>query len=164
MKRLVYPLLVLAGLLLGGTLVAQNKPTPTKLGYIDAEKVIEAHPDFKAVKDIQAQAKKELDPLVEKLKPLDAKMRAGNATAKEQQDYQVLRQTLTDGQKKWAQKQQDALKPITEEIDKVITKFAEQQGFAMIFDFKVARDSGLVVYGDDSLNLTDTVIKILPKS
>lgn len=164
MKRALYPLLVLAGLLLGGTLTAQNKPAPTKIGYIDAEKVIQAHQNFKNVQDIQAQAKKELDPLVEKLKPLDAKMRAGNATAKEQQDYQVLRQTLTDGQKKWATKQQEALKPITEEIDGVITKFAQQQGFAMIFDFKVARDSGLVVFGDDSLNLTDAVIKILPKN
>jgi len=164
MKRALFLVPVLAGLLLGGSLVAQNKPTPTKLGYIEAEKVVAAHPDFKKVKDIQDQAKKELDPLVEKIKPLDAKLKAGNATAKEQQDYQILRQSYADAQKKWADKQQTALTPITDEIDKIIAKFAEQQGFAMIFDFKVARDSGLVVYGANDLNVTDAVIKLLPKN
>jgi outer membrane protein len=163
MKRSLFFLPVLAGLLLGGSLVAQNKAVPTKIGYIDAEKVVQAHPNYKAIKDIQTQAQNELKPLQDKLTPLQTKIQNGQATAKDQQDFQVLRQSYQDAAKKWQDKSQTALKPITEAIDKVISSVAQQQGFAIVMDKKVAASSGLVVYADDSLDLTDAVIKALPK-
>ncbi|MBF6594883.1 MAG: OmpH family outer membrane protein [Thermaceae bacterium] len=163
MKHSLFFVPVLAGLLLGGSLVAQNKNVPTKIGYIDAQKVVQAHPNYKNIKDLEAQAQAELKPLQDKLTPLQAKIQSGTATAKDQQDFQVLRQSYQEAAKKWTDRSQAALKPITEQIDKVITTVAQQQGFAMVFDKKVAASSGLVVYADPSLDLTDAVIKGLPK-
>ncbi|WP_027877811.1 OmpH family outer membrane protein [Meiothermus cerbereus] len=153
----------LLSLLLGGSLIAQNRPTPNRIGYVDAEKVVQAHKDFKKVQDIRNQAERELKPIRDQLQPLEAKLRAGNATAKEQQDYRVLAQSLQEAGKKWTDRTNAALKPITEEIDQVIARVAQQQGFAMVFDKKVAATSGLVVYAADELEITDAVIKALPK-
>lgn len=154
---------MLLSLLLGGSLIAQNRTTPTRIGYVDAEKVVQAHKDFKKVQDIRNQAERELKPLRDQLQPLEAKLRAGNATAKDQQDYRVLAQSLQEAGKKWSDRASAALKPITEEIDQVIARVAQQQGFAMILDKKVAATSGLVVYAADELEITDAVIKALPK-
>lgn len=153
----------LLGLLLGGSLIAQNRPTPSRIGYVDAEKVIQAHKDFKKVQDIRSQAERELKPIRDQLQPLEAKLRAGSATAKEQQDYRVLAQSLQEASKKWGDRVNTSLKPITEEIDQVIARVAQQQGFAMIFDKKVAASSGLVVYAADELEITEAVIKALSK-
>ena len=153
----------LLGLLLGGSLIAQNRPTPNRIGYVDAEKVVQAHKDFKKVQDIRNQAERELKPIRDQLQPLEARLRAGSATAKEQQDYRVLAQSLQEASKKWGDRVNTALKPITEEIDQVIARVAQQQGFAMIFDKKVAASSGLVVYAADELEITEAVIKALSK-
>lgn len=162
MKNWLFAVALLS-LLLGGSLIAQNRPTPNRIGYVDAEKVVQAHKDFKKVQDIRNQAERELKPIRDQLQPLEAKLRAGNATAKEQQDYRVLAQSLQEASKKWSDRANTALKPITEEIDQVIARVAQQQGFAMIFDKKVAASSGLVVYAADELEITEAVIKALSK-
>ncbi len=154
---------MLAGLLLGGSLIAQNRPTPTRIGYVDAEKVVQAHKDFKKVQDVRTQAERELKPLRDQIQPLEAKLRAGNATAKEQQDYRVLAQSLQEAGRKWTDRSNAVLKPITEEIDQVIARLAQQQGFAIVLDKKVAASSGLVVYAADELEITDAVVRALPK-
>ncbi len=154
---------LIAVLLLGGSLVAQNRPTPTRIGYIDAEKVVQAHKDFKKVQDVRSQAERELKPLRDQLQALEAKIRAGNASAKEQQDYRVLAQSLQEAGRKWTERSNAVLKPITEEIDQVIARVAQQQGFAMILDKKIAASSGLVVYAAEELEVTEAVIRALPK-
>ncbi|WP_027882019.1 OmpH family outer membrane protein [Meiothermus rufus] len=154
---------LIAVLLLGGSLVAQNRPTPTRIGYIDAEKVVQAHKDFKKVQDVRNQAERELKPLRDQLQALEAKIRAGNASAKEQQDYRVLAQSLQEAGRKWTERSNAVLKPITEEIDQVIARVAQQQGFAMILDKKIAASSGLVVYAAEELEVTEAVIRALPK-
>jgi outer membrane protein len=162
MRSGLFVLLILS-LLLGGSLVAQNRPTPNRIGYVDAEKVVQAHKDFKKVQEIRNQAERELKPIRDQLQTLEAKLRAGNATAKEQQDYRVLAQSLQEAGKKWSDRANAALKPITEEIDQVIAQVAQQQGFAMILDKKVAATSGLVVYAAGELEITDAVIRALPR-
>jgi outer membrane protein len=162
MRSGLFVLLILS-LLLGGSLVAQNRPTPNRIGYVDAEKVVQAHKDFKKVQEIRNQAERELKPIRDQLQTLETKLRAGNATAKEQQDYRVLAQSLQEAGKKWSDRANAALKPITEEIDQVIARVAQQQGFAMILDKKVAATSGLVVYAAGELEITDAVIRALPR-
>ncbi|RDI94822.1 OmpH family outer membrane protein [Meiothermus sp. QL-1] len=153
----------LAFLVLGGSLLAQNRSVPTRVGYVDAEKVVQAHKDFKKVQDIRAQAERELKPLRDQAQALEAKLRAGNATAKEQQDYRIVAQSLQEAGRKWTERANAALKPITEEIDQAIARVAQQQGFAIVLDKRVAAQSGLVVYAADELDLTDAVIRALPK-
>jgi outer membrane protein len=161
LRWLVVPALVIA---FGSFITAQNRPVANKIGYIDSEKVVQAHPDFKKVQDVRTQAEKELKPLQDRLQPLQTKLQAGNATAAEQQQFQIARQALQDTAKRWTDRQQTALQPITEAIDKTVEKVAQQQAFAMVLDKKVAASSGLVIYASDDLDLTNTVIKALAKN
>lgn len=110
MKNWLFAVALLS-FLLGGSLIAQNRPTPNRIGYVDAEKVVQAHKDFKKVQDIRNQAERELKPIRDQLQPLEAKLRAGNATAKEQQDYRVLAQSLQEAGKKWSDRANAASSP-----------------------------------------------------
>jgi outer membrane protein len=155
--------IVVAGLLLGGSLVAQNRPVPTRVGYVDAERIVQAHRDFRRVQEVRTQAERELRPIREQLQPLEAKLRAGTATAREQQDYRVLAQSLQEAGRRWTERSNAVLRPITEEIDQVIARVAQQQGFAIVLDKQVAATSGLVVYAAEELDITEAIIRALPR-
>ncbi len=142
---------------------AQNRNVATRVGFVDADALVQAHPDYKKVQDLQAQARKELAPLEEKLKPLDQKIRSGQATAKERQDYEALLKTYQDTLKKWQDRQNPVLKPILEEVDQALAKVAKAQGFAVVMSRQVAAQSGLVVYADEDTDLTQAVIRELRK-
>ncbi|MBF6594884.1 MAG: OmpH family outer membrane protein [Thermaceae bacterium] len=163
MKRGLFFVPVLLGLLFGGWLMAQDKSVPNRIGYIDSDVVLQAHPDFAKVKEVQTQAQGELKPLQDQLTALEAKLQGGGATAKDQQDYQALRQGYQDTLKKWQAKQDVVLNPITDEINNIVAKVAQEQGFALVMDKRVAGSSGLVVYADNGLDLTDAVVKAIPK-
>ncbi|WP_297853090.1 OmpH family outer membrane protein [Meiothermus sp.] len=163
MKRFSLFVPILAGLLLSSLLVAQTPPTADKIGYLNARAVVEAHPQFAQIKEIQAKAEAELKPLREELQPLEAKLRAGSASAQEQQNYRTVSQKLQEASKKWSDQQNAALRPITEEIDKLIGKVAKEQGFAIVLDQEVAAGSGLVVYAAPELDLTQAIVRALPK-
>lgn len=163
MKRLSLFVPILAGLLLSSLLVAQSQPPATKIGYLNARAVVEAHPQFARIKEIQAKAEAELKPLRDQLQPLEAKIRAGSATAQEQQNYRTLAQNLQETSKKWNDQQNAALRPITEEIDKLVSKIAQEQGFAVVLDQEVAASSGLVVYAAQELAITQAILRALPK-
>jgi len=163
MKRGLFFVPVLLGLLLGGWLLAQDKTVATRIGYIDTDAILQAHPSFSKVKEVQTQAQGELKPLQDQLKGLEAKVQGGTATAKDQQDYQALAKGYQDTLKKWQDKQNTVLDSITEQINGVVAKVAQEQGLALVMDKRVAGTSGLVVYADSSLDLTDAVVKAMPK-
>ncbi|WP_337844309.1 OmpH family outer membrane protein [Thermus sp.] len=163
MKRFSLFALLAAGLTLLTPQLAQNKTVATRIGFVDANALVQAHPDYKKVQDVQAQAKKELAPLEEKLKPLDQKVRAGQATAKERQDYETLAKSYQDTLKKWQDRQDAVLKPILEDVDQAIAKVAKAQGFAVVMSRQVAAQSGLVVYADEDTDLTQAVIRELKR-
>ncbi|GEM86742.1 hypothetical protein MGR01S_13670 [Meiothermus granaticius NBRC 107808] len=143
--------------------MAQNKSVPTEVGYVDSDLLLQAHPGFSKVKEIQGQAQAELNPLREQLQSLEAKSRAGNLSAKEQQDFQSLSKAYQDTLNRWQDKEDAVLGPITDQVNQAIAKTAQEQGFALVLDKRVAGTSGLVVYADASLDLTDAVVKAMPK-
>jgi len=141
--------------------LSQNKEIPSRVGYLDAQKVIEAHPDYGQVKKLQEQADKELKPLVDQLNALDAKLKAGTATDKDRKDFQTLQQAYVEASKQWQEKINAVLGPITKDIDKTISIVAAQNGFSMIFSANVAGQSGLIVYASPDVDVTDLVIRAL---
>ena len=163
MMRLPLFLAVLSVVGLGGFLMGQNRPVPTRIAMINSEKVIQAHKDFPRVKTVQDQAKKELDPILERLKPLDEAVKGGKATAKQQEDYRILTDAYNRATRDWTTRQQQVLAPLTAAIDKEITAFARAQGIALVLDERVSSESALVVYRDDTVDLTDAVIKLISK-
>ncbi len=163
MKRFSLFVPMLAALLLSGLLVAQTPPSANKIGYLNARAVVEAHPQFARVKEVQTKAEAELKPLQEQVQALEAKLRQGSATTQEQQDYRTAVQNLETTRQKWSEQQGSVLRPITEDIDKVIGRVAKEQGFAIVLDQEVAASSGLVVYAAQELDLTQAIMRALPK-
>ncbi len=163
MKRFSLFVPMLAGLLLSSLLVAQDRPVASRIGYLDARTVVEAHPQFVRVKEVQARAEAELKPLRDQIQPLEARIRAGSVTAQEQQNYRVLTQSLQETGRKWSDQQNAALRPITEEIDQLVRKVAQEQGFAIVLDQEVAASSGLVVYAAEELDITQAIVRALPR-
>lgn len=161
MNRLPLFALLLAIVALSGFLVGQNRPVPTRIGMVNSEKVIQAHKDFPKVKAVQDQAKRELDPLIERMRPLEGKVSKNTATAKDNQDLAILRNALRDATNRWNQRQAKELEPITQAIDKQIDTFAKAQGVALILDERVSSESALIIYRDDVVDLTDEIIKLL---
>lgn len=163
MKRLTLFVPTLAALLLSSLLVAQTPLTADKVGYLNARAVVEAHPQFARVKEVQAKAEAELKPLREQVQSLEAKLRQGNATAQEQQAYRTAAQRLETAGQKWNEQQSSVLRPITEDIDMVIGRVAKEQGFAIVLDQEVAASSGLVVYAAQELDLTQAIKQAISK-
>ncbi len=163
MKRALAILLALGFLALTGLPLAQNKAVPSRVGFIDAETVVQAHPGYPAVAEIQKKRDAELKPLVEKIKPLEGKIASGQATAKERQDYQVLLEAIKKVQDKWNPKIQAKLEPLIKEVDRVVAQVAKANGFAVIMNRRVAASSNLVVYADPATDLTQAVVEALKK-
>lgn len=163
MKRFWLFAPVLLGFLLGGSLIGQNKQVPVKIGFVNVDSVVQAHEDYDKIKNLRDSGEKELKPVADQIKALQLKLQAGNATAKEQQDYQLLTKTFQDTQKKWNDKVNAILEPVTKEIDGRIDKWAKDQGFAILMDRKVAQNSGLVIYGDEATDVTEAVVKLIKK-
>ncbi len=164
MKRSYLALFALALLALAAYPYAQNKSVPARLGFVDADSVIRAHPAYPEVQKLQQQADAAMRPLIEKLTPLEQKLRAGTATEKERQDYQALSQALKKVQDEWRPKIQDKLNPIVKDVDAAIARVAEAQGFSVVMNRRVAAQSNLVVYAAPSTDLTEAVIQELQKT
>ncbi|RDI94823.1 OmpH family outer membrane protein [Meiothermus sp. QL-1] len=160
-----FPLLApsLAGLLLSGLLMAQDRPTAEKIGYLNVQAAVEAHPQFARVRALQAQAEGELRPLQAQLQALEGKIAAGSASQSEQQAYLNLAQQFQAAAQKWKEQGDALLMPINQEVERVLGQIAQQQGFALVLDQNVAARSGLVVYAESSLDLTPAVLAALPK-
>jgi len=163
MKRSWLFLLALGALLLSGLPLAEKKAVATRVGFLDAETVIQAHPRYGEVAELQKLADAELKPLLEKLRPLEEKIATGKATAKDREDYQVLSEAAKRVRDQWAPKIQEKLDPLIKEVDRVVAQVARDQGFAVVMNRRVAAASNLVVYADPETDLTQAVVEALKK-
>lgn len=163
MKRGWILLIPLSIFLLASLPLAQQKAIPTRVGFLDAETVIRAHPRYSEVEKLQKQADTELKPILEKLRALEEKLASGKATAQDREDYQVLTEAAKKLRDKWAPKIQEKLDPLIKEVDAVVARVAKEQGFAVVMNRRVAASSNLVVYADPNTDLTQAVVEALKK-
>lgn len=149
--------------LLTAPLSAQTKPQPWRVGFINPDVAIQAHPGYAKLKAVQDQAEKELKPLREQISQLGQKALGRPLPAKEQQNLQMLQKALQDGSKKWSERVRAVAKPLLDDIDKEVRRVAEANGFQVVMDYKVAKASGIVVYAAPGNDLTALVVKELKK-
>lgn len=154
--------LILVGILaLGGWLIAQSESS--RVAYVNSVEVVQAHSQFSKVKEVQDQAKAEINPLNEQLKALQNKIQAGSATQADKDKYVELSKSVRDLAAKWAKKQNELLDPINEAANTAVSKVAKDQNFGIVFDYSVANESSLVIYAEKELDITDAVIGSMKK-
>ncbi len=149
--------------------------TQTKIGYVDVEELMK---EYDATKDVEAllkieqeQMKKSLDSLstafqgkVEAYYKKAQKMSVKSRQAKEgelQQEQQVIQQAQTQAQQILQQKGQKGVEALTKTLDSVVAAYATANKFNMILG---TQGNGTIMYGDDAMNLTETILDALNTS
>jgi len=158
-----------------GSAAAQAAP---KFGYVNSAKILadapgraEAENQFNTeVKAYQAQLQRMSDSLqllaanfdkeAPKLDSVTRETRAASIRAKEA-DYQKRAQTLDT---QMQNRQAELVRPIMEQLQKIIEQVRAEDNYAMIFD--VGSQTSVIVAADKSLDITDKVmarLKAAPK-
>src|SRR6266550_1206161 len=158
-----------------GSAMAQAAP---KFGYVNSAKILadapgraEAENQFNTeVKAYQAQLQRMQDSLqmlaanfdkeAPKLDSVTRETRASSIRAKEA-DYQKRAQTLDT---QMQNRQAELVRPIMEQLQKIIEQVRSEDNYAMIFD--VGSQTSVIVAADKSLDITDKVMarmKAAPK-
>lgn len=145
------------------------QPT-VKLGYVDMEKAVNESKAGKAAREKfvkfmnkkreeSEKKKKELEAMKKILEKQGALLAEEVRVEKEREyqkkvrEYQLYLKNLRDDARS---KEMEMSKKIIRDIQKIIFSYAKKEGYAMIFE---KSRSGLL-YAPDSLDLTDTIIKI----
>ena len=142
--------------------MAQTKAT--RIGFVNAQVVLQNHPQGAKVLDAQKKAQAELKDLSDRIQVLQVKIANGTATAAEKQQYETLVKTGQARQAQLKTQIDKLLEPITKQVDTAVAKVAKAQGFVLVMDKAIAAQSGLVIYADpEGTDLSDEVIKEVKK-
>jgi outer membrane protein len=162
MKKLLHIALAVAATAAFTVPLAQTRAT--RIGFVNAQTVLQQHPQGKNILDQRKKAEDELKPLQTQITTLQQKIAGGTATAAERQQYETLVKSYQARVKALSDRQNKLLEPITKEVDAAVSKVAKAQGFVLVMDRLIAQQSGLVIYADpDGTDLTDDVVAEVKK-
>lgn len=151
-------------------LAAQGGVPGFKVGYINSAQILQTAPgraeaDAQIEKELagfRAQVKR----MGDSLNTMVAEFRKAEATlspaAKEtrmrsiQQKEEEYQQRTEQLQQQAQQRQLELIRPITDQVQKVIADMRREEGFALIFD--VGNGAGVVVAADTTLDITPRVL------
>lgn len=150
--------------------------TQTKIAYVDVEELMK---EYKGTKDIEASLKGDSDKLKAELDGLiaeweakareyqqkAAKMSVKNRTEREQellQEQQSINQRQQTIQQQVQSQGQESLKSLSKEINDFVKNYAEKNGYNFVLG--TTGDSGTVMYGEETADITDDVLVQLNKS
>ncbi len=140
------------------TLTAQDQPT--RLVFVDSQAAISAHPAGQAADLLQEQARQELGELRDDIDVLTQRLRAGEQlTPEEDELYQTLLTTLEMVQSRYQADVVATATPAIEAVNQTIEAVAKENGYTVVLDVNVAARDGLVVYAQDGLDITATVVE-----
>ncbi len=160
MKRLTYSILAVLAVALLGFLNPTAQSTGTRIGFVNSQQAIDSHPAGQAARDIEQRGLTELQEIEANLNALVARAQTGaQITPEEQELYTQYQASLESVSRRYAGEVAAAAEPAVIAVDAALSAVAAEQGFSMIFDFEVARASGLIVYAEDGLDITELVIQ-----
>ena len=158
---------LVAAILVASPAAAQSS---IKLGYINSAQILQTAPGRA---EVDAQIEKELNGfraqvkrMGDSLNTMVADFRKAEATlspaAKEtrmrsiQQKEEEYQQRTEQLQQQAQQRQMELIRPITDQVQKVIADLRKEEGYTLIFD--VGNGAGVLVAADTTLDLTQKVL------
>jgi outer membrane protein len=149
--------------------------TAQKFGYVDSGMILEGLPQVKEAesnlealgKQLQAKGQKMMEDFQIKYQDLEKRVREGDITPKEQEtqvaalkeEETKIMQYEQDMQAQLAAKRDELLAPILEQVRTAIKDVAKEGGYSYVFDGSPG--VGVLLYADETTNLTDMVKKKL---
>jgi outer membrane protein len=161
---------VVVGLLVAAAATPASAQAPVKLGYINAQQILATAPGREAA---ERQFESEVGSFRQQIQRMDDSLRVmGEAFQREQatmtpavrqQRTQALEATEEGFQQRAAQlnqqmqqRQAELVRPIMDQLNRVLDEIRRADGYAFIFDVSSAGQA--IVAADTALNLTDRVI------
>lgn len=146
--------------------------TQSKIGYVDVREVMN---DYNAAKSVEVALKLEQEQITKSMDSLAAPFQAkvqefyaksssmsANQKVKEeqalQQESQQIQQQQQQVQQYLQQKGTAEIEKLTKKIDSMVASYASINKYQMIM---ATQGNGQVVYGDDSVNITESIIDAL---
>lgn len=168
MKRI--PFAALAAAILVSAPLAAQAPSGVKLGYINSQQILATAPGRA---EVDAQIEKELNGFRAQVKRMGdslntmvadfQKVQATLSPAARETRMRTLQQREEEYQQRTEQLQQQAqqrqmelIKPITDQVQKVIADLRQEEGYTLIFD--VGNGAGVLVAADTTLDITQKVL------
>ncbi|MEM2460880.1 MAG: OmpH family outer membrane protein [Candidatus Hadarchaeales archaeon] len=138
-----------------------QSPLPCRVGFLHLQEAIRGHPDYPRLAELQAKANAEAAPLMERLRPLEERVLSGQASAKERQEWESLRNALAALQARWQERMAPLLRVIEEALNQAVARVARQRGLCLVFSLERATELGLLVYADSQAVITEAVLEEL---
>jgi outer membrane protein len=146
------------GAMIGAGVVAAVPPA-ARIGYVTVPEVVKATTAGGALRKVDEARLKEVKPITDQLAKIQPKMRSGNATFEEREQFDKLSKRYAEINKRFESQFSSILKPFDAKLVKAIANSARNQGFSFIVDGIIATDSGLLLYADQSAsNITKQVV------
>lgn len=139
---------------------AQEAEPTLSIAFVQTSQVLAAHPAGQAASQLTEQARAELQEIATTLQPLVAKANSGQQlTAEEQNTLELSQRTYQATQERYQQEIQNAAAPAETQINEIITRIAEENGYTLVLNRELAATSSLVVYGAASIpDITEEAI------
>lgn len=152
------PLAIVAAFGLG-TLAPHAQTPGSKVGFVDVPSLMSSVAGFKEADDLDKKYQGEFAALQKQAQDIQAKGAA--ATAADKDKLTQLSATYNAKMKDYEAQVPAKFAPIEAKVDKALNDYAKANGFSVIMSRGAAAQSGLVVYADDTTNLTEAVKKTI---
>lgn len=141
------------------------KPFEGKIAFVDLSRVFN---DYKRTKEYDAVLEKEStafqeerNKMIEKIRDAQSKLALLKEDEKQkmQEDIDKQKQALLDFSRAkgtdLTKKRDEKVREILLEIEKIVSDYSKKEGYTLVLNDRV------LIFGDQQLNITDTVIKLL---
>lgn len=174
LRRLI-SLSLLCSFFIISTLLGDVQAAEMKIGFISVQSILFGCKDGQVAKKEltlkQDELKKKfsadgakLESLVQEIEKKQSVWSADVLADKKREATMLdrdLKMKSEDAQYEVNELRKKVLDPIVKKLDAALKEYGKNQGYTMIIDSDVAARSGMIVYGDNALDLTDAMIKIV---
>lgn len=163
MKRVTYILLAALAVAAVGSLNLQAQAPEARIAFINSQQAINAHPAGAAAREVEQRGIAEITEIQNNLNAIMERARSGAQLSPEEQEaFQTGQIALESTAQRYVEEVAAAAEPAVQAVDQALKAVAAEQGYTVVFDYEVAEQSGMVVYAQDGLDITQLVIDRLP--
>ncbi len=142
-----------------GSLNLQAQAPGARIAFINSQQALDAHPAGAAAREIEQRGIAEVEEIQSSLNAILERARSGaQITPEEQEAFQTGQIALESTAQRYREEVAAAAEPAVVAVDTALKELAAEQGYAVVFDYEVASATGLVVYAQDGLDVTQLVI------
>lgn len=144
-----------------GTVTSHAQQGKSRVAFVNVQAAVKAMPGSASYLQVVTKTDADLQGRQKNIRTLASKVTSGSKAA-DRQALASAQQAYAKAQAESARQVAAAFKPLAGKLNAVIARVAKGNGYSVVLDQRVAAQTGLVVYANDSAtNLTNAVIKAL---